>query len=249
MSTCRLMTLNLRASASPGDAENAWEVRWPHVKALINDLMPNVLGAQECMPNQLVNIMGEVPGFFAYPGPETTLTNYWSVRNPFFVCQPCTLPRAESALALNESGVIGQISWDGRESRLAHILRFEDWVLVNTHFENADSPRAQVESARLLAEYLQENPAAVIMGSLNCAPDSAPIGVLRAAGFALAKDALPPEVDRRTYHGFTGRGVAELDYILYRGVKLLDVQIPRPRREAPFLSDHDPIVVEIEIEE
>ena len=242
----RLMTLNLRLSIVD-DGPNAWAERWPHVKALINDLRPNVLGVQECMPNQLVNIMGEVPGYFTYAGPETMMANGWSMRNPFFVCQPCHLPRSESALALNATGVIGQVSWDGREPRLAHILRFEGWTLVNTHFEAWECPQTRLESARLLADYLKNEPAAVIMGDLNCTPDSAPIQVLREAGYVLAKDSLPPGTPRHTFHDFTGQGLAELDYVLLRNVPLAAVQIPRPRTAAPYLSDHDPVVADIRI--
>ena len=96
-------------------------------------------------------------------------------------------------------------------------------------------------SARLLVDFLKDTPRAVIMGDLNCTPDSAPIALLREAGFTLAKDTLPPEVDRRTLHKFTGDGLAELDYVLLRGITPLDVRIPRPRRAAPYLSDHDPL--------
>lgn len=247
MAHFRLMTLNLRVSAAGDGPDNAWPDRWPHVKTLIEQYKPNVLGVQECMPDQMVNIMGEVAGYFAYQGPETKLSNFWSLRNPFFVCQPCQLPRAESALALNDTGVIGQVSWDGREPRLAHILRFDGWALVNTHFEAWDCEQTRLESARLLVEYLRREPAAVIMGDLNSTPDSAALDVFREAGYALAKDALPPGTPRHTFHKFTGQGLAELDYILYRGVTLQHVAIPRPRQEAPYLSDHDPVVVEIEI--
>jgi endonuclease/exonuclease/phosphatase family metal-dependent hydrolase len=240
----RIMTLNLRAAAAD-DGPNDWAHRWPHVRDLINDLRPNVLGLQECMPNQLNNLMGEVPGYFAYPGPDTMLRGDLSLRNPFFVCEPCNLPRSEAALPLNESGVIGQVSWDGKEPRLAHILRFDSWTLVNAHFEAWDCTEARLGSARLLVDFLKDTPRAVIMGDLNCTPDSAPIALLREAGFTLAKDSLPPDVDRRTLHKFSGEGLAELDYVLLRGITPLDVRIPRPRREAPYLSDHDPIVVDL----
>lgn len=245
MAHFRLMTLNLRASAADDGPANAWSDRWPHVKALINALRPNILGVQECMPNQMVNIAGEVAGYFEYQGPKTTLSNFWSLWNSFFVCEPCQLPRAESALALNDSGVIGHVSWDGREPRLAHILRFDGWVLVNTHFEARDCEQARLESARLLVDYLRDEPAAVIMGDLNSTPDSPPLAVFREAGYVLAKDSLPPGTPRHTFHKFTGQGLAELDYILYRNVTLQHVDIPRPRQEAPFLSDHDPVVAEI----
>ncbi len=246
MADFRLMTLNLRLSAVD-DGPNAWAERWPHVKALINAVRPHVLGVQECMPNQLVNLMGEIAGYFAYPGPETMLRDGRSMRNPLFVCHPCHLPRAESALALNESGVIGQVSWDGFEPRLAHILHFDGWVLVNTHFDAWDCAQARLESARLLVDTLQDEPAVAIMGDLNCTPDSAPIAVLREAGYTLAKDSLPPGVPRQTFHNFTGQGLAEVDYILLRGIGLHAVDIPRPRQGAPYLSDHDPVVADIHL--
>lgn len=246
MAVLRLMTLNLRVS-SADDGPNAWPLRWPYLKALLNTLRPDIFAAQECMPDQLVNITGDLAGYFAYPGPDTMLADGRSLRNPFFVCQPCILPRAEGALALNETGVIGQLSWDGREPRLAHLLHFQTWTLVNAHFDAWNCERARLESARLLVEMLRDRPAAVVVGDLNCTPDSAPIEVFRQAGYSSAADALPPWIDRRTFHDFTGKGIAELDYILLRGVNLLEVQIPRPRARPPFLSDHDPLVADIEV--
>ena len=252
MPAVRLMTLNLRFSAED-DGPNHWFKRWPHVKALIEALRPDVLGVQECMPNQLVALAGELGGYFTYAGPDamTRQADGITVHNALFVCEPCIAPERESALALNATGVIGQVSWDGHRPRLAHLLHFDGWTLVNTHFDThrsgVDTVQARLESARLLVKALRDAPAAVIMGDLNCAPDSPPIQVFREAGFALAKDSLPPEIDRRTFHKFTGQGIVELDYILLRGARVLDVQIPRPRSEPPYLSDHDPLVVDVEI--
>ncbi len=244
----RLMTLNLRVSFID-DGPNRWEYRWPYVKDLIMTYRPDVLGVQECMPNQLAAMMGELPGYFGYPGPDTMLTSGLSIRNPVLVCQPCNLPLSQSALALNESGVIGQLSWDGKEARLAHVFRFDGWTLVNTHFDAWDSAQARYESARLLVHYLRKETAVVIMGDLNCQPHDPPLRYFVEHGYRMAKDSLPPDVDRRTFHDFTGEGQEELDYALLRGVTLREVQIPRPRQQAPFISDHDPLVVDIAVED
>lgn len=48
--TVRVMTFNLRVSAAD-DGPNAWPLRWPHVRALIREIAPQVLGVQECMPD------------------------------------------------------------------------------------------------------------------------------------------------------------------------------------------------------
>lgn len=242
--TLRLMTLNLRLSAAD-DGPNVWPRRWPYVRALIAEQRPHILGVQECLPDQMAAIMGELPGYLAYMGPDTMIPDRLPQRNPLFVCDPCPMPRQEGALALNDSGVIGQVSWDGREPRLAHLLYGAGWVLANTHFDAWDCDQARLESARLLVDYLRDAPAAVVMGDLNCGPDEAPLDVFRAAGYALAKDSLPSDVDRRTFHDFTGKGQGEIDYILVRGGAVQAVSIPRPRGEAPFLSDHDPLVAEV----
>ncbi|MBN1964106.1 MAG: endonuclease/exonuclease/phosphatase family protein [Anaerolineae bacterium] len=241
-----LMTLNLRVSAAD-DGPNRWQARWPHVKTLIKAVRPDVLGVQECMPNQLAALMGELYGFFAYPGPETMLTGHHAIRNPIFVCEGCLpQPFGEGAFALNASGVIGQHGWDAAESRLAHWLRFEGWALINTHFDHVGA-RARLESARLITEFLRAEPAAIVCGDLNCTPETPPLEHFRAAGYALAKDALPPDVDRRTLTKFTGQQLAELDYVLLRGARAIRTRIPRPRHEPPYLSDHDPVVVEVQL--
>ncbi|MFC1960453.1 endonuclease/exonuclease/phosphatase family protein [Chloroflexota bacterium] len=242
--TLRLLTLNLRVSHAD-DGPNNWEHRWPHIRTLLRDVKPNIWVVQECMPNQLLALMAEVAGYVAYPGPNTMIPDA-SLQNALFVCEPCVLPRNDGVLPLNKTGVIGQVSWDGKEPRLAHFLRFAGWTLVNTHFDAWDCVETRLESARLLVDFLGDAPA-VILGDLNCTPDAPPIQVFREAGFSLAKDMLPPAVDRRTFHKFTGQGLAELDYALYRGVQVQDVQIPRPRTAAPYLSDHDPLIVEITI--
>lgn len=242
----RLMTFNLRVSAAD-DGPNHWLARWPHVKAMLNEVEPDIFGAQECMPNQLAALSGELYGYFGYSGPDTMVPGF-ALHNPVFVCDRClTLPIRQGVFALNETGVIGQKSWDSAESRLAHWLRFDGWTLVNTHLDHKGE-QARLESARLIVDFLRDTPAAIVMGDFNCLPDAPPLQHFLAHGFRMAKDALPPDVDRRTFHDFTGAPVVELDYVLVRGdVQVTQASIPRPRRESPYLSDHDPLVVDVVI--
>jgi endonuclease/exonuclease/phosphatase family metal-dependent hydrolase len=197
------------------------------------------------MANPLAALAGELLGYVVYGGPDTMMAGQASSHNPILVRAQGRLPRREGALALNDSGVIGQVSWDGREPRLAHLLYFDDWTLANAHFDAWNCAQTRLESARLLVNALRGAPTAVVMGDLNCQPDEPPIAHFRQAGYTLAQDSLPPEVDRRTFHKFTGQGIVELDYILLRGAAVQQAMIPRPRREAPFLSDHDPLVADI----
>lgn len=243
---CRIMTLNLRVSHAD-DGPNAWRYRWPGVRALLREVQPHIFGAQECLPDQLVALTAELHDYINYPGPDAAIfTEQHPIRNPLFVHQRAPRPRQQGIIPLNETGVLGQVSWDGREGRLAHWLRFPGWTLVNTHFDAWDNPQARRESARLIVDFLAGSPTAVVIGDLNCGPESEPLAVFRAAGFTLAKDlALPQDVDRRTFHKFTGRGLAELDYVLVRGAAVQSVTIPRPQEVTPYLSDHDPLVVEV----
>lgn len=174
------------------------------------------------------------PGLPVYPQPDFCLRH---------LCRPL----AEGVLPLNESGVLGHLGWDAGESRLAHWLRFPGWVLVNVHFD-AWGEQARDESARLILDFLRDEPVAIVIGDLNCTPDAPPIARFQQAGYALAKDGLPPEVDRRTLTRFSGQQLAEIDYILVRGATVARAMIPRPRREPPYPSDHDPVVANIVIE-
>lgn len=237
----RVMTLNLRVSTAD-DGPNGWAQRWPHIKALVAAERPSLLGVQECTTAQMITLMGELPGYFAYMGPDTMNPAGLSIRNPIFICEDCPHPRREGVIPLNATGVIGQISWDGQEPRLAHWLVVDGIIFVNTHFDAWDNPRARLESARLIVDFLQDKPVAVVVGDLNCPPESEPLAVFKEAGFSLVKEHLPPGVDRRTFHKFTGEGLAELDYILTRGAEVQRAAIPRPRSETPYLSDHDPVV-------
>lgn len=242
----RIMTFNLRVSAAD-DGPNSWPLRWPHVQSLIRDVQPDILGAQECMHDQLVALMAELHEYVACPGPDTMCIDCLPIRNPIFAREAADVhPLIEGVLALNETGVIGDVGWDAGESRLAYWARLPGWVLVNVHFD-AWGEQARYESAQLLTEFFKAEPVIILIGDLNCTPDSPPITHFREAGYTLAKDSLPPDVDRRTFTKFEGKQLAELDYVLVRGATVRQVTIPRPRTEAPFPSDHDPVVVEIKV--
>jgi endonuclease/exonuclease/phosphatase family metal-dependent hydrolase len=249
-----VMTYNLRyASSTP---PNAWPVRRPLMRELIQNVAPDVLGTQEGLYGQLKDLASDLPEF-EWIG----LGREGGSRGEFmavFYRKSRLEPVAFDHFWLSDTPeVIGSTTWGTSIRRMVTWVRFFDrqtrkeFYFWNTHFDNLIQG-AREKSARLVRERvaaLDTKLPVLLTGDFNAA-----------AGTNEAYKILTGEkffVDTwTTARERQGEGIAtfndfkairpngpRIDWILARGdVGVERIEIVTFQRDGQFPSDHFPVV-------
>jgi endonuclease/exonuclease/phosphatase family metal-dependent hydrolase len=257
----QVMTFNVRfASPNP---PNAWPDRRPLVREVIERSAPDVIGTQEGLYRQLMEMEEDLNGY-AWIG----LGREGGSRGEFmavFYRTERLVPLAFDHYWLSDTPeLIASRTWGNYYHRMVTWVRFHDretdreFYLVNTHFDH-EVQLARENSARLIVERLEAfDPAlpVLLIGDFNAAAGDNPVYdiLVDQAGFVdtwrAAGHAEPPF---GTYHAFEGvegaTGRARIDWILVRGpVRTLAAEIDTFGREGQYPSDHFPVVARVRFE-
>ena len=156
----RVMTFNIRYD-NPSDGRFAWKNRMPVAANMIRLYSPGIIGMQEVLKNQLVDLKNLLPGYGAYgvgrdDGREAG--------------EYCPVFYNRSRFHIKDSGTIwlselphqpGSRSWGSGCSRivtwvnLLDTLTRENVFVFNTHFDNS-SAAARRNSAGMLLRLIRE---------------------------------------------------------------------------------------------
>jgi endonuclease/exonuclease/phosphatase family metal-dependent hydrolase len=249
-----VMTYNIRFD-NPKDGVNAWPNRTAKVAALIQRYDPDVIGVQEALHHQLLDLLRILPDYsFAGVGRDDgKLKGEFSAilfrNNRFGLLETTTLWLSETP------EVPGSKFPDSALPRIVTVARLYDKVfkneinLLNTHFDHVGT-EARKQSARLISGYVadlkekSENPV-LVTGDFNCEPTDEPYSLLL-HGLADSNPAQPIG----TFCGFEVGAMAckTIDYIFHTqewAVKNYRVIQDNDGRFYP--SDHLPVLVEFEL--
>ncbi|MCU0785800.1 MAG: endonuclease/exonuclease/phosphatase family protein [Verrucomicrobia bacterium] len=259
--TLTVMTYNLKfASPNP---PNAWPVRRPLVREVIQQIAPDVFGTQEGLYAQLKEIASDLPDY-EWIG----LGREGGSRGEFmavFYRKARFEPLAYDHFWLSDTPeVIGSSTWGNRNRRMVTWVKFLDrqtqreFFLWNTHFDN------QVQAAReQAAKLVRERVAAldtklplILTGDFNAAGGTnAAYKILTDGGFfadtwMTAKERQGEGLN--TSNGFQAirRNGVRIDWILTRGEVVADsTEIVTFSRNGQFPSDHFPVVARMRFAE
>ncbi len=253
----RVISYNIRFDAR--DDDPAWSVRGPHLTAQIQFLDPDVLGLQEALPHQVVEVAAALPDHDHYgvgrddgAGAGETTTVFWrrdrfeAVDTQTLWCSPtpdrpsrgwdAALPRTVTRVIL-------------RERASGELLEVR-----NTHFDHVGA-----EARRRCAEMIAVLPPAtldgrtarrVVMGDFNAGPDSEPYRALIDAGLGDAR-AMSPVVfgPTGTYNAFDaarGQDAAAIDHVFVgTGLGVARFAVLTDSIGGKVISDHFPVVADL----
>ncbi|MGL4852713.1 MAG: endonuclease/exonuclease/phosphatase family protein [Phocaeicola sp.] len=255
--TFSVMSFNIRYD-NPADDLNGWAYRKSHVSDFITTNAPDLLGTQEVLHNQLVDLQAALPmyasvGVGRIDGKEAG--EYCAL---FYKKERFDLLKS-GTLGLSEyPDSIGLVGWDAACERIVTWAILKDkksgseLAFFNTHFDHVGRV-AQRESALLLLKHI-ENIAAglpiVVAGDFNVTADSEALQTLEKGGlkntFKQAKEVSGPEW---SFHDF-GRTPMErrslIDFVFVNNQFQVDACSMREEKpEETFLSDHLPISVQL----
>jgi endonuclease/exonuclease/phosphatase family metal-dependent hydrolase len=254
----RVMTFNVRfAHTTP---PNLWPDRRAAVREMIVRRAPDLIGTQEGLYPQLVDMQADLPGY-AWIGLGREGGSRGEFMAIFYRTDRFTPVEFDHYWLSDTPAVVGSTTWGNAVRRMVTWVRFRDrrtgreFYHVNTHFDH-QVPLSRLRSAELvLARARELDPAlpVVLTGDFNApAPGDTVYRTLTAAGafadtWRAAGRAEPPI---GTFHGFGGevqaRGGARIDWILTRGpVRTLDTEIVTDRRGTQLPSDHFPVVARV----
>ena len=227
-----VMTFNIRLNTA-SDSLNAWPYRKDNVASQILFHDVHLLGVQEALHNQMVDLKERLPQY-KYIGVgrddgkekgEYSAIFYDTTRlqalqsNTFWLSQTPEVP--------------GSKSWDAAITRIVSWAKFRDkksgriFYAFNTHFDHIGQ-EARRESAKLIlqrAAALAGKTPVIVTGDFNAKPDDEPIKVITEKGNPLhlvdakAVSATPHYGPTGTFTGFGAKERDDLpiDYIFLKG--------------------------------
>ncbi len=263
----KLMSFNIRYSQAR-DGAYKWKNRKAAIINMLNEKEIDILGVQEAQSNQ-VNFFNKNLISFDYVGvgrangkKRGEFTAIFYNTNRFEAIDKGNFWLSETPDKISKG-------WDASVERIASWVILKDKLnndtlfVINTHFDHLGKV-ARKESAKLIIKYISSligtsSPMAIVlMGDLNCAPDSEPIlTILNNAEnklFDSKERAYVSEGIEGTFHNY-GKIMADdrvrIDYIFVNNkVEVLKYEnIGTEMKDEMWLSDHSAIMSTIKIVE
>lgn len=263
--TVTLMTYNIRHGLA-NDGPNRWELRKHLLLDVIREHEPDIAGMQEVHRFQADWLDAKLAEHDWYGVPRTSGSEGTAGMDeiaPLFFRPGGFRPLALGTVWLSETPEVwASTGWDASMPRTATWGRFRDeaagremWV-VNVHFDHLGAV-ARLESARLLAQWIDDNVAdgvpCVLMGDFNAwGGTSEPWKALvEEGGFRDAWTEAPertgPAATWTAFKAPDPDSAARIDWILWRGpLRVLRAESATRQEGERWASDHMAVVAEFE---
>lgn len=247
----KVMTYNIRLD-TPVDSVNQWPKRTNKVFALINKYDPDILGVQEAIHHQLLDLLKNLPQYdYVGVGRDDGKTKgeFSAIlykKERFKVLKQGTFWLSETP------DVPGSKSWDAAITRVASWAKLKDkktsqeFLAINTHFDHIGK-EARRHSANLLkqkANELGKDLPLIITGDFNCTRSEPPYSAIMDPSGIRLIDALPGD-PVGTFCGFKVNGIEcrAIDYLFYTNQwSSSDYKVITDNDGIYYPSDHLPVM-------
>jgi endonuclease/exonuclease/phosphatase family metal-dependent hydrolase len=181
----RVMTFNIRLNTA-SDSLNAWPYRKDHVSSQILFHKIELLGVQEALHDQMMDLQQRLPQYKFTGGGRDDGKTKGEYSAIFYDTTRLQL-LATAMFWLSETPeATGSKGWDAAITRIVTWAKFRDrktkkiFFAFNTHFDHVGKV-ARRESAKLVLQKVKEiagSTPAIITGDFNASPDDEPIQVI-----------------------------------------------------------------------
>ena len=251
-----VMTFNIRYD-NPEDNDNWWEHRKLSILKMFNFYSPEIIGIQEGLNNQVKYIKKNLPDY-NYIGVGRDDGKKKGEYTAIFYKKKKLKLISSKTYWLSETPEKVSIGWDASMERIVTFGEFldlrvqESFFIFNCHFDHRGEISRE-KSAELLLNFIKnkgiENKKIIVMGDLNCLPDSKPINTLKSKLEDSHDISIrEPYGPIGTSNGFDLNKVIKnrIDYIFTKNIKVIDHRIIDDRRENNlFISDHLPVITKM----
>jgi endonuclease/exonuclease/phosphatase family metal-dependent hydrolase len=180
-----VMSFNIRLNTA-SDSLNAWPYRKDMVASQILFHDVHLLGVQEALHDQMMDLQARLPQFKYTGGGRDDGKEKGEYSAIFYDSTRLQILKTGMFWLSETPEVPGSKSWDAAITRMVTWARFRDrktkkvFYAFNTHFDHVGKV-ARRESARIIQRKVQElagNTPAVITGDFNARPSDEPIQVI-----------------------------------------------------------------------
>jgi endonuclease/exonuclease/phosphatase family metal-dependent hydrolase len=257
----QVMTFNIRLNIAV-DSLNAWPYRQDKVASQILFHGVNLLGVQEALHEQVIDLKERLPQFNYVGGGRDDGKEKGEYSAIFYDTTRLQALQSETFWLSLTPEVPGSKSWDAAITRIVTWARFKDrktgkiFFAFNTHFDHIGKV-ARRESAKLLLQKVQSiagKTPAIITGDFNATPADEPIQVITNDADPLqltdSKElsATPHYGPSGTFNGFgpKERDDQPIDYIFLKGTwKVKKHATISQSWNGRFASDHFAVLATI----
>lgn len=253
-----VMTFNIRyAHTQPPDL---WPDRLPVMSEMIQRRRPDVIGTQEGLYPQLIDLQTSLPDY-AWIGTGRDGDSKGEFMAVFYRKDRLQPLAYENYWLSDTPAIAGSRTWGNNYPRMVTSVRFRDringgeFLFVNTHFDH-EVQISRERSASLIIDQLAATSAGmqvILTGDFNAGVDNPVYAKLTGdGGFTDSWVAAKMPDTLGTFHGFKGipaaKGTARIDWILWRGaVEVLSSEIVTDSRGTQLPSDHFPVVAKLRV--
>jgi endonuclease/exonuclease/phosphatase family metal-dependent hydrolase len=253
----KVMTFNIKYD-NPMDQKNAWGDRKAELVKLIKEYQPGIIGFQEVLKHQLDYISSELEGYKFYGIGRDNGQNAGEFA-PVFIDQSKYIFIDKGTFWLSETPLIPSYGWNAACPRIATYVAVKEKTsgdiihIINTHYDHR-SRQARKESSKLIRKFLKnkniDQSKAIVMGDLNSLPASTAIDILETMlTDSYNKYSESDSGPSGTFNRFKKNSKCKrrIDYILTRGFSVKSYQnVAKKRRNGSWISDHLPVIIEIQ---
>ncbi len=252
----RVMTFNVRYPAPDGGV-TAWPERRDLVVRVIREQHPDIVGTQELYTRQGDYLASRLPHYEWFGlgrngnNKDVDANEHMGV---FYNTERLRVINRGNFWLSDTPGVPGSNTWGQPFPRMVTWAEFQDkasgrrFCYFDTHLPyRAGDEALRERGARLILKRIARVPASlpvILSGDFNSTPDKPTHAIV--TGVLKDARATAPLRDgpAGTFHNFTGRPAARIDYIFYRGLKVQDVRTVTTHRGKVYPSDHFPVVAD-----
>ncbi|MET7257031.1 endonuclease/exonuclease/phosphatase family protein [Dyadobacter fermentans] len=255
--TINVASYNLRYN-TPNDGVNAWPNRKENVKGLIRFHEFDIFGVQEALVGQLKDV-AELPEF-AYYGKGRDDGKEGGEHSAIFYKKDRFKLLKSGDFWLSETPDKPGLGWDAKCcNRICSWAQFEDvntkkkFYFFNVHFDH-QGVEARRQSGHLMVKKIKEiagNNTAILTGDFNSSPDTEQIKTISSVlndTHDVTKEA--PYGPEGTFNSFKfdAEMKTRIDYIFVsKNVDVLKYGVLTDSKEQRYPSDHQPVLVKVEI--
>jgi endonuclease/exonuclease/phosphatase family metal-dependent hydrolase len=251
------MTYNIRLD-TPVDSVNQWPNRKEKVFTLIKKYSPDVLGVQEAMHHQMMDLLQNLPDYdYIGVGRDDGKTKgeYSAI---LFKKNRLRIETQQTFWLSETPEVPGSKSWDAAITRVATAGKFKDqttgknFFIYNTHFDHLGQT-AREKSAQLIKQKIKmqhDNLPVIVIGDFNCERTDMPYSVMTDTNNIKLYDAKPNTDERGTFCTFKVNSIPckGIDYIFYSAEwKKINYDVIEDNDGTYYPSDHIPVLAAFDL--
>jgi endonuclease/exonuclease/phosphatase family metal-dependent hydrolase len=251
-----VMSFNIRYGTA-NDGDNHWLKRREQLFALLREQQADVVGVQEALHSQLVEILQAVPGY-DYVGvgrsDGRTAGEYAAI---LYRTARLRARRSDTFWFSDTPGVVKSTSWGNQIERVCTWAYFEDregpaFYVYNVHLDHISQPSREKSVALLLERIGSRDPKApvVVTGDFNAGEGNAAAAAMRTVFADTFRLLHPDTAEAGTFNGFKPGQVGgdKIDFVFVEpGTEVLAAEIVRAARDGRYPSDHFPVTARIRL--